>query len=87
MHLLPNRRHKESNHTVKDGTTLFDLTETLSSRTEVRELKDVISKAMSRLTLIAHCRKVNVNSDFGRRTGKAGSQKSDCSDMFATGNS
>ena len=53
----------------------------------MRELKDVISKAMSRLTLIAHCRKVNVNSDFGRRTGKAGSQKSDCSDMFATGNS
>jgi hypothetical protein len=36
---FPNRRRKESNHTVKDGTTVFDLTESLSSRTEVRDLR------------------------------------------------
>jgi hypothetical protein len=36
---FPNRRHEESNHTVKDSATVLDLTESLSSRTEVRDLR------------------------------------------------
>jgi len=35
-----NRRRKESNHTVKDSATVFDLTESLSSRAEVRDLRE-----------------------------------------------
>jgi hypothetical protein len=34
---FPIRRCKELNHTEKDGTTVFDHTESLSSRTKVRE--------------------------------------------------
>jgi hypothetical protein len=35
---FPNRRRKESNNKWKDSATVFDLTESLSSRTEVRDL-------------------------------------------------
>ncbi len=39
-----NRRRKESNHTVKDSATVFDLTESLSSRAEVRDLREERNK-------------------------------------------
>ena len=35
---FPNRRRKDSNYKWKDSATVFDLTESLSSRTEVRDL-------------------------------------------------
>ena len=39
---FPNRRRKESNYKWKDSATVFDLTESLSSRTEVRDLRERI---------------------------------------------